>query len=222
MRLDARLRTNDHQPLDEVPQFAYISWPGMAQEDFHRRIAELPRFLSVGGAEFAQKISRERRNIFSAITQRRDVKGDHVETVEEILAKGAARNLLIEILIGCGDDAHVHAQSFVGPDTLEALLLEDAQYFRLRAQAHIADFIQEERSTVGFLKFPCFVLGSARKAALEMSEELGLDQLFRNCRAVHFHEGPLAAQACGMQRVSDEFLAGAALAINQNAAVRRC
>src|SRR6266852_7372899 len=42
MRLDARLRTNDHQPLDEVPQFAYISWPGMAQEDFHRRIAELP------------------------------------------------------------------------------------------------------------------------------------------------------------------------------------
>src|SRR6266852_2271967 len=54
-----------------------------------------------------------------------------------------------------------------------------------------------------------------------MSEELGLDQLFRNGRAVHFHEGPLAAQACGMQGVSDEFLAGAALAINQNAAVRR-
>src|SRR6267143_28729 len=55
-----------------------------------------------------------------------------------------------------------------------------------------------------------------------MAEELGFDQLFRNGRAVHFHEGPLAAQACGVQGVSYQFLAGAALAINQHAAVRRC
>src|SRR6267142_5296546 len=221
VRLDARLRAHNHQPLHEVSQFAHIPRPRKAQQDFHRRITEFPHFLSVGGAEFAQKISRERWNIFSSIAQGRDVKGNHVKPVEEILAKSAARNLLIEILIGCGDDAHIHAQSFVGPDTLEALLLEDAQNFRLRAQAHIADFVQEERSAVGFLKFPRFVLGGARKTALEMSEELGLDQLFRNGRAVHFYEGSLAAQACGMQRVSDEFLAGAALAINQNAAARR-
>src|SRR5713226_4794262 len=96
---------------------------GISQQDFHSRIAQLPRFLAVGGAEFAKKISRERRNIFSSIAQRRDIKRNHVEAVEKILAKSAARNLLIEILIGCGDDAHVHAQSFVGPNTLEALLL---------------------------------------------------------------------------------------------------
>src|ERR1700704_4511700 len=48
MRLDTRLRTHDNQPLDEVSQLPNISWPRIADEDFHSGVAELPCFLSIG------------------------------------------------------------------------------------------------------------------------------------------------------------------------------
>src|SRR6266850_1600816 len=165
VRLDARLRAHNHQPLHQVSQFAHIPRPWKAQQDFHRRIAEFPRFLSVSGTEFTQEIPCQRGDIFLAIAQRRHEKGNYVEPVEKVLAKSAARNFLLEILVRRGDDAHVHAQSFVGPDALKALLLEDAQHFRLRAQAHVADFVQEKGSAIGFLKFSGLVFGGASKAA---------------------------------------------------------
>ena len=43
-----------------------------------------------------------------AVAQRRDVKGYYVEAVEEILAKIAALDLLLQVLVGRGDDPDVH------------------------------------------------------------------------------------------------------------------
>src|SRR6266550_4941219 len=151
MRLDARLGADDDEPLDEVSQFANISRPGVADENFHGGVAELARFLSVGRAEFAQEISCQRGDVLPAVAQGRHAKGNHVQAIEKILAKGAARDFLFEMLVRCGDDAHVDAQGSVGAHALEALFLEDPQNFRLRAQAHVADFIEEERPAVGLL-----------------------------------------------------------------------
>src|SRR6202165_886080 len=175
MRLDARRGTNDDEPLDEVSQFSNITRPGVADEDFHGGVAELARFLSVGRAEFAQEISGQRGDVLPAVAQGRHVKGNHIQAIEKILAKGAARDFLFEMLVRCGDDAHVNAQGGVGAHALEALFLEYAQDFRLRAEAHVADFIEEERPAVGLLKFTDLVFRRAGKAALNVPEELGLD-----------------------------------------------
>src|SRR5438034_1410573 len=124
MRLNARLGAYDNQALDEIAQFPDISGPGIANKNFRGGVAELAHFLSIRGAEFSQEKSRQRGDVFLAVAQSRHVKGDHVQPVEKILAKGAARYLLFEMLVCRGDDAHVHAQCFVGSYALEALLLK--------------------------------------------------------------------------------------------------
>src|SRR4029077_17904124 len=100
-------------------------------------------------------------------------------------------------------------------------LFENAQDFRLRAQTHVADFIQEKRATVRFLKFADFVFGRASEASFDVAEELGLNQFFRDRGAINFHERSFVAKTGGMQRTRDEFLAGTTLAVNKHAAVGR-
>src|SRR5207244_5893620 len=72
---------------------------------------------------------------------------------------------------------------------------------------------------VSFLEFPYLVLGGAREATLDVAEEFGLDQLFRDCRTIHFHEWTLGAKAGRMQGAGHQFLAGSALSVDQHAAV---
>ena len=221
MRLDAGLRANNDQPLDKISQFADISRPGIANKNFGSGIAELTQFLSVGGTEFPQEIPGQRGDVLLAVAQSRHVKGNHVQAVEKILAKCSARNFLLQVFVRCGDDAHVDAQGFVGAHALEALFLKHAQNFRLRAQAHVADFIEKERTAVGFLKFADFVFCRTGKAALDVAEELRFDQLLGNRGAINFHERAFAAKARGMQGARNKFLARAAFTIDKDAAVGR-
>src|SRR6266852_2734807 len=90
------------------------------------------------------------RNVFLAIAQRRNEEGNYVQAVEEILAEGAAGDFLFEIFICGGDDAHIYMESLIGADAFEALLFEDAEDFGLGAEAHVADFVEEERAAIGF------------------------------------------------------------------------
>src|SRR6266852_4466724 len=102
VRLDACLRADNDQALDEVAELAHVSGPGMTQQDFHGGIAKLTGFLAIRGAELVQEIARENGNVFFAITQGRHEKWNHVEAVEEILAESATGDFLLEILVGGG------------------------------------------------------------------------------------------------------------------------
>src|SRR5258706_121609 len=53
VRLDARLRTNNNQALHQIAKLAYVSRPRMPQQKLHRRVSQLTRLLSIGGAEIA-------------------------------------------------------------------------------------------------------------------------------------------------------------------------
>ena len=101
----------------------------------------------------------------------------------------------------------------------EALLVERAQNFGLRLQAHVADFIQEQRAAVGLLELAFLVGGGAGKRAFAMAEQLALDQVFRNGGAVHLDEHLVLAQAVRVDGVGHQFFAGARFAIDQHAAV---
>src|ERR1700753_3230356 len=99
MRLDARLRANDDEALDEIAQLADVAGERIAHQDFHRGIAEFARALSVGGAELVQKIFRENRDVFLAIAQRRNKEGNYVQSIEKILPESAACDFLFEIFV---------------------------------------------------------------------------------------------------------------------------
>ena len=158
-------------------------------------------------------------NILPPVAQRRHEEGNHVQPVEEIFAEIAALDLFLQILVGRRHDAHIHLDEFGGADRLETLLVERAQHFGLRAQAHVAHFVQEERAAVGLLEFSDLVLVGAGEAALDVAEHLALDQLLGNRRAVDLHEGLGRARTHGVERARHQFLAGAALAVDQDAPV---
>src|ERR1700732_144142 len=110
VRLDARLRADNHQALDQIAQFAHVARPWVAQQNVHRRVTELPCLLAISRAEFVQKMPPENGNIFRAVTQRGHEERNYVEPVKQVLTKSAPGDLLLEILIGGGENANINGE----------------------------------------------------------------------------------------------------------------
>ncbi|MGB9004665.1 MAG: hypothetical protein WCB96_02970 [Candidatus Aminicenantales bacterium] len=98
-------------------------------------------------------------------------------------------------------------------------LFQDAQHLGLRFQAHVSDFIQEDCPAVGLVKLARFALGGARKSALLMAEELRLDELLGNGRAVHLDERLLGPQAVVVDGPGNKLLARSALSVDKHGGV---
>jgi len=62
-----------------------------------------------------QKPAGEGGDILPAVSEGRDVQGDHGEAVEEVLAEIALDDLFFEIAVGRGDDPDIDPGRFLGP-----------------------------------------------------------------------------------------------------------
>ena len=70
----------------------------------------------------------------------------------EVRAEGAAVDLLAQVAVGGGDDAHVDLRGCVGADAAHLARLEHAQQLRLQRQRQLADLVEEQRAAVGLLE----------------------------------------------------------------------
>src|SRR5882724_11264250 len=195
VRFDTDLRADDDQPLDQIAQLAHVAGPWIAKKNFKCTFAEFASFFSVSGTEFIQEMASQDGDVRGAIAEWRNEKRNDVETVEKVLAKTAMQNFLFEILIRGGKHADIDATGLVRADRFEALLFEHAQHFGLRAETHIADFIEEESAAIGLLKLANFVVAGAGEAAFDVAEKFGFYEFFGNCRAIDLNEGALVAEA---------------------------
>ncbi len=109
----------------------------------------------------------------------------------------------------------------VPPTASMRLLLEDAQHLGLGFQAHVADFVEKDRAAVGDLELAPPIRHGAGERTADVAEQLALDQIFRDRRAVDLDPRVAPAPAQRMNRPCDQLLAGAVLAVNQHAAVGR-
>jgi hypothetical protein len=69
-----------------------------------------------------------------------------------------------------------HANRLVGSDPLEFAFLQHAQQFGLQVRIQFPDLVQKQGPAVGQLKAADLVRQGARKGALDMAEQLALDQ----------------------------------------------
>ena len=138
------------------------------------------------------------------------------EAVEEILAEAAILDRGFEILIGGGDDADIDVDLAVTAETVEGLAVEDAQQFHLSLRLQFADFVEEKSAFVG--QFEQAGLGDvgAAEGAFFVSEEFALHQVFGKRGAVDVDPGTAAAMGGLVNGASDEFLAGAGFAGDQD------
>src|SRR5439155_1117586 len=81
----------------------------------------------------------QRRHVLGPLAQRRDVHREHVEAEEQVLPEMVLLDRLLQLLVGRRDHAHVHLDRPLAADALDDAALQDAQQFRLRLGAQIAD-----------------------------------------------------------------------------------
>src|SRR5262245_38788761 len=77
--------------------------------------------------ELAQEVIGKQRDVFTAVAQRRHEEWNHIQTVEQILAKIPTLDLVFEILVGRRHYSNIHLHQLGSAHWLEALLLERAK-----------------------------------------------------------------------------------------------
>ncbi len=115
----------------------------------------------------------------AALAQRGQPDGHHRQPVVEVLAEAPGLDLRLEIPVGGGDQAHVHAGRLDAAHALELALLERAQQLHLHLHGDLADLVQEEGAAVGQLEAAGLGGDSAGEGAALVAEQLALDQVVR-------------------------------------------
>src|SRR2546430_5059689 len=90
--------------------------------------------------------------------------------------EAAALDVLLEVAVRRGDDAHVHRDRLRPADGDRLALLEHAEQLHLRRGGHLTDLVQEEGATARRREQTLLVAHRARERALDVSEQLRLEQ----------------------------------------------
>ena len=124
----------------------------------------------------ADEVLHQRRDVFAALAQRRDLDVHDVEAVIQIVAKAACFDRFLQVVIGRRNDAHLHLHRRAGADRQDLLGLDRAQQLDLKVERHVGDFIKEDGAAAGTLEEPFLVADGSGEGAAEMAEELALEE----------------------------------------------
>ena len=119
--------------------------------------------------------------------------------------------ICLEVAVGRRDDPDVDLDALVAAELRELAVLQDVQELGLQRRLHLADFIEHQRAAVGLLELADARRRGAGERAAFVSEELALQQLGRQRRAIHLDERTVAPGGALMNRARHELLADPAL-----------
>src|SRR5690348_7710244 len=95
----------------------------------------------------------------------------------------------MQISVGRRDHAYIDRNFGCSTHRTDCAFLKRTQQFHLHGEAHLSYFIQKDGSTISNLKETLLVLVCARKRALHIPEELGLQQRFGKSTAINGNKG---------------------------------
>ena len=185
------------------------------------RLVEAGERLAVVLGVLPQEVRGQQRNVFAAIAQRRQADLDGVQAEEQILAEAALGDFGVEVGIGRGEDADVHAARLRGADALELAGLERAQQLGLQVLRDVGDLVEEQRAAVGHFEAADAVALGVGERALDVAEQLAFEDALGQAAGVHRDQRTRGAQRDGVQRLRDQSLAGAVFAGDEDVGVGR-
>ncbi|EGY01559.1 hypothetical protein AZA_55281 [Nitrospirillum viridazoti Y2] len=151
------------------------------------------------------------------LAQGRQVDGNHVQAIVQILAEPPGRHLGQRIAVGGGDEADVHLLHLRAAHRLEGAGLDEAQDLGLQLHRHLAHLVQEQGAAVGLARGARAVADRPGEGALHMAEDLTFQQVLGDGGAVDGDEGMIAAGAAAVDGIGRQLLARAALAREEDA-----
>src|SRR5690606_31732940 len=125
---------------------------------------------------------------------------DGTQAKEQIAAELAFAHELLEIAIGSADDAQVDLDLLRRTQSPDGPILQQLQQLRLQPQLDLADLVEEQRAAVGRLDQTDAALARIGERALLVTEQLRLEQVRRQVRAVDLDERAIPARAVVVHR----------------------
>ena len=205
--------------VDQVLQLAGVSGPlldlqGGEGLGAHRRLR-----AQVALGELLQEMAGQQLDVLAPLAQRGQVQRHDVDPVEQVLAEAARADQGGQVLVGGGDDAHVHRDALGPADPLEGAFLDHPQDLGLGFQGHVPDLVQEQGAPVGQLELAPAPLHRSGEGAPLVAEQLGEQQALREGGAVQADEAGLGPVAGEMDVAGQHLLAGAAFPRDQHRGV---
>src|SRR5690606_35261803 len=96
-----------------------------------------------GLSMFPQQEFNDLRDVFTSLTQCGKLNRNDVQAIEKIFPEASSFDFVGEIAIGCGQDACLHMNRFIGSDRKNLLLLNCPQELRLRGEWQLANLVEK-------------------------------------------------------------------------------
>src|SRR6185369_9646379 len=126
------------------------------------------------------------RYLLFALSERRHVYANDIESVKEIFSEAPLLYSALEIGICSCQNAHVHFEGLRLSEWLYLARFEEAQQFRLHLGTQIAYLVEKESPSLCSANNTLIIAGRPCKSAASMAEELAVDQFFRSSSAVEW------------------------------------
>ncbi len=124
-------------------------------------------------------------NIFRPLPERRDGDWKNIETVKKVFPEILSINFLLQPHVGGRYNPDINGYRFVVADSANLAGLKHPQQLHLHVRCHVTDLIQKQSSAVRQFELPRPPpLEGAGKCALNITEQLALEQLTRNGCAI--------------------------------------
>src|SRR6202011_1832839 len=154
-----------------VFQFSYGPRPIIRLQLAHAFRGNPPESLPHCRAKTLEEMPAKQRNVFPTFMQGRQLNGDDAEPIKEVLPESSLRNLLFKVLVGSGNYTHVDVLFLRAADWPDLSFLQHAVKLHLHGQAHVADLVHKERSTVSRLEQPATIFRSPGKGAFHVAKQ---------------------------------------------------
>ena len=123
-------------------------------------------------ARALEDVGDKERDIFKALSKRRQVEVNNAESVVEVLAKATSLDLFFEAPIRRGDDAHIDRDCPRGTYPPDLSSLKKSEQLRLQIDPQLSKLVEEDGPPIRLLEKPCPTHdGSSERASL-MTKEL--------------------------------------------------
>ena len=173
----------DHRLLDDVLELAHVPRPVVGEQPRQGQPRDRPARQPALG-QLLEEVLHEQRDVLEPVAERGQLDREDVEPVVQVLAEPAGGDGLGEVDVRRGDDPAIGLDRLGAADALEPPVLEHAQELGLHAHRHVADLVEEERAAPGQLEPPFLLAVGAGEGPALVAEELGLEQVLGQGRAV--------------------------------------
>jgi hypothetical protein len=165
-------------------------------------------------AKDLDKMFHKGGNIFTALSQGRQLDRKYIQTKIEITTKFAISHHLGQVTVGCSDKPNIHLVSPTATQAFEFLFLQYAKQFGLKLRRNIADLIQEERAFIGQLEAAKLLRDSSSECSLFVAKKLAFQKIEWNGGAVQLDKWAPAPRADIVNGTRDQLLAGAGFTLD--------